>query len=238
MLYFLYGNDIDKARAKALELVLIMQTKKPDAELFRLDKDNWSQTRLDELAGAQGLFERKFIVLSTRLLESKDIRGDITEKFDSLKSSDNIFIFLEESLDKATLALVEKFAEKIQTFEKTVTKKPELFNLFSLADALGERNKKQLWVLYERAIRHDSSPEELSGILFWQLKSLIVASKTASAAEAGLSPFVFSKAKRYAKNFSDEDLEKLSLDLLKIYHRAHRGEVDFETSLERFILAV
>lgn len=238
MLYFLYGNDIDKARSKALELVLIMQTKKPDAELFRLDKDNWSQAKLEELSRAQGLFERKFIVLATRLLEGKDTRSEITEKFDLLKSSDNIFIFLEEGLDKATLALVEKFAEKIQLFEKTIAKKPDLSNLFSLADALGERNKKQLWVLYEKAIRKDSSPEELSGILFWQLKSLIIASTTENAGDAGLSPFVFSKAKKYAKNFSVEDLERLSSDLLKIYHRAHRGEIDFETSLERFILAV
>ena len=238
MLYFLYGSDIDKARAKALELVAVMQSKKPDAELFRLDRDNWSDSKLQELSSAQGLFERKFITLGSRLLENKDIRKLVVESLDDLKRSDNVFIFLEEDVDKTTLAKMEEFADKVQVFEKTVARKPDLFNLFSLADALGERNRKLLWVLYAKAIRRDSSPEELSGILLWQLKSMLVASKTNSAGESGLSPFVFSKAKRSAKNFSGEELEKLSLELLKIYHCAHRGEVDFETSLERFILSV
>lgn len=217
MLYFLYGTDTDKARAKAAELVAGSQKKRPEAELFRLDLDNWNTTKLDEFSGSQGLFERKFIVFANGLFENKEVKAELLEKLSELAQSENLFIFLERALDKAALLAVTKVAQKVQAFEKTETKKEGPFNLFSLANTLRARDRKGLWVLYQKALRNEASPEALSGILFWQIKDLLL---------------------KRSNNFSPEELSKLAMELITLYHDAHRGLVDFETGLERFILAV
>ncbi|MDO8590967.1 MAG: hypothetical protein Q7R65_03235 [bacterium] len=238
MLYFLYGSDTEKARAKAHEMLASLQKKKPEAELFRLDADNWNETRLDELAGAQGLFERKFIVFVNRLFDSKEVKEVLLKKLLAIAESENVFIFLEETMDKASLLKITESAEKIQSFEKIKTKKQEPFNIFSLSDALGERNRKLLWVIYQKALKTEASPEELSGILFWQIKNLMLARESASASAVGLNPFVFGKSKRYSRNFSPDELTKLAIELITLYHDSHRGQVDFEAGLERFVLKV
>jgi len=237
MLYFLHGNDTDSARAKAHGMIESMQKKKPDAEIFRLTSDNWSGASLDELAGSQGLFERKFIVFGSRLFENKEIKEAVLEKLQDIGRSENVFIFLEGAVDKPSLALIEKVAAKVQNFEKNQTKKEE-FNMFALADALGERNRGRLWMLYTKAMREGAAAEEISGILFWQVKAIIQAARAEGPAAAGMSPFVFQKSKRYAKNFSGEEISGLASKIVSLYHDAHRGLVDFEVGLERFALSL
>lgn len=216
MIYFLHGNDTDKARAKALEMVANMQTKKPDAELFRLDSDNWSEAKLDELASSQGLFENKFIVYINRLFEDREVKEIVLSKLDAIASSENVFIFLEGAVDKSSLKDVTKVAKQVQVFEKIKTKK-ETFDVFSLANALRARDKKELWVLYQKALRNNASPESLSGILFWQIKTML-------SGRGG--------------NFSTAELENLARKLIALYHDSHRGLVDFEVGLERWLLTV
>jgi hypothetical protein len=113
-----------------------------------------------------------------------------------------------------------------------------VFNIFSLADALGERDRKKLWVLFQFALRQDISSEELAGVFFWQLKSMVVSRETKNANEAGVSPYVFQKSKRYNKNFSPEEELRMASKIVVLYHNAHRGLVDFEKGLEKFILGV
>lgn len=244
MFYFLYGKDYEKARAKASELIDSMKKKKPDAEVFVLDADNWQENQLHEFIESQGLFEKKFIVFAKRLFEKKEVKEVVLEKLAEIKLSQNVFVFLEGVVDTPTLKLIEKSAERIQEFAKSTSAQAfgsaglEGFNLFTLADALGEKDKKKLWVLYQKAIRQEASPEELSGILFWQVKNLLIAREAASAQEAGLSPFVFSKSKRFSRNFSLEELQGLAFHLISLYHDAHRGMADFEAGLEQFVLSI
>ena len=152
-----------------------------------------------------------------------------------LKASENIFIVIENTLDKATLTKFEKNAEKVQEFSAE-KKAPVKFNMFSLTDALGSRNSKRLWTLYQKAVRADAVDEELHGIVFWQVKSMLLASASSDAKSAGLNPLVYSKSKSYAKNFTPAELQNLSSQLVRMYHRAHRGEVDFGNELEKFFL--
>jgi DNA polymerase III delta subunit len=217
MLYFLHGTDTDKARAKALEMVLNLQKKKPEAELFRLDSDNFSEVKLEELAGSQGLFENKFIVFANRLLENKDVKETVLRKLPDIASSENVFIFLDGAVDKASLQKVTKVAKQVQVFEKAKIKKVEEFNVFSLANALRARDRKGLWVLYQKALRNNASPEALSGILFWQIKTMLGGANG---------------------KFSQVELETMARKLVGLYHNSHRGLVDFETGLEGFILTV
>ena len=42
----------------------------------------------------------------------------------------------------------------------------------------------------------------------------------------------------YPCYMSEEELNKAISDLVDMYHKAHRGEVDFDTSLEKWVLKI
>ena len=251
MIYLLYGEDTMSARAKAHELISVLQKKKPNAAFFTMTADNCDASKLQEFAGGQGLFEQKYIVFLDRVLETAEAKEAFLDCLKTVSESDNIFVMLEAKLDKATLTKIEKKAEKVQEFAfsagvQTVTKKdvgdrpatiPQ-FNIFVLSDALGKRDKKNLWVWYQKALLSDIPPEEISGTLFWQVKSMLVARESKTALESGLNPFVFQKSKTYEKNYPGDILPKLSEKLVSIYHDAHRGKGDFAVALERLILSL
>ena len=246
MIYLFFGQDIDKARQKANTVADSLIKKRPDASLFRLNSDTWQEAAFDEYVGGQGLFVQKYIVFLDRLFENKEIKEYVVGQLKALKESQNIFIVLEGALDKATFTKFEKNAEKVQEFagekegDGKGAKKPVSgdFNMFAMTDALGSRNQKRLWTLYQKALRHGAVEEELHGMLFWQIKSMILALSSSGPAESGLNPFVYSKAKGYAKNFSADELKALSSQLVVMYHKAHRGEVDFAAELEKFFLEI
>lgn len=238
MLYVIHGTDIEKAREKSHALFEALKGKKPDASAGTINAEEITLERLDELTQTQGLFENKQIIFMDRTLENKDVREVMLEKIDAVAESPNIFIFFEGKLTKEILKKLEKRAEKITEYESTEEKKKEGGSFFHLADALGSRDKKSLWVGLREAFDNDAVAEEVHGILFWQAKSLALASKTASASEAGLNPFVYGKAKRYVSNFKKGEIDALVSKLVHMYHRAHRGEVDFEIELEKLALDI
>lgn len=215
MLYLIHGTDRHKVTAKAGEVLTNLKTRRPDAEVFSMTDDDMNLSRLQELSGGQGLFESKYIVVLKNLFSRKEFAESLAELLPAFATSQNVFIFVEGTLLKPTLGVFEKVGAQIQVF--TAPPK-ERTNFFALADALAARDKKGLWVLYVRALRKGASPEEISGILFWKIKDL------------------FSFAGR--GKFSAEELRSTSSKLLRLYHDSHRGLVDFETGLERFILSV
>jgi DNA polymerase III delta subunit len=107
-----------------------------------------------------------------------------------------------------------------------------------LAEALGKRDRKNLWVLYRRALLEDISPEEIHGTLFWQAKSIILARVAKSAKEAGIKDFPFSRAKTYANNFSEKESGELLSRLINISHDSRRGLSDISLALEELTLTV
>ena len=133
----------------------------------------------------------------------------------ALAASQNVFIFVEGALLKSPLGAFEKAGAQVQVFTAAPKERP---NFFALADALAIRDRKRLWVLYVKAMPRGASPEELSGILFWKIKDMF------SSGRSG--------------KFSSEEIQKLASKLVALYHDSHRGLVDFETGLERFILSV
>lgn len=241
MFYFLHGEDKDRARKKAHELIDSLTKKRPNASFFKIDCENFSIGGLEEMIGGQGLFESKQIVFLDNVSEDKEIKEAILERTKDIAESPNVFVFLEGKVDKATISKMEKSAEKVQEFkfsgsEDKIKKSKEKFNTFSLADVFGRRDKKNLWVLYQEALSQNVAPEEINGVLFWQLKSMIVANKSRSADESGLKPYVFQKSKSFTQNYSEEEMKKLSSALVSVYHDSRRGIHDFDIALERFIL--
>lgn len=238
MICFYYGTDIEKARAKAHAIIKALHKKKPDAELFKLDSENFGEEKLIELSGGQGLFDSKFIVFCNQLGEDKERMEIVLKKIQELGASKNAFIFVEGKMDKATVEKIKKHAEKVECYGADTLRKKEAFNTFTLSDALGARDKKKLWVLYQEAVRNNVSSEEINGILFWHIKSMVLAREATSPEEADLNPFVYSKAKTSTKNFKEEELKKMSGRIVDLYHNARRGIHDFDGALERFILSI
>jgi hypothetical protein len=247
MYYFLHG-DIPKAVNKAKQMVDAMIKKQPDASYFKLNSDNFSVSELQELIGSQGLFSKKYIVNLRNLLEDKEIKEEVLDLLEEMRESQNIFIWVESQVNKVDLKKIEKHAEKVQVFSVSIPTTSERiakeysgqnhnFNIFSLGESLGARNKKKLWIDYVEALNY-FPPEEIHGTLFWQLKNIILASKVKSVKETDLKPFVFNKAKTFSKNYSKEELEKLSSELVSISHDARRGKHSFEIALERFVLSI
>ncbi len=111
------------------------------------------------------------------------------------------------------------------------------FNIFAFTDAIGARKKRDAWVLYQKAIAAGMDPEkEIFWRLVWQIKTMLLASKTKSASEADMKPFPYNKAKGFLKNFSTSELANLSESLVLGYHAARRGEGEIETLVEKTLL--
>lgn len=245
MIYFYYGTDTDSARKKANVTIDSLFLKKPDATLIKIGEEDISAERIGELASGQALFSSKYIVFFYKTFENKENKEIILKNIKEIGTSENIFIFAEGKMDKTGLAKIEKAAEKAQEFvkvEKPLTKKQKLaaigekVDFFEFTDALGRRDKKGLWVLYQDALAEQVPAEEVHGMFFWQAKSMLLAKKYASANEAGMKPFPFQKAREYARNYKDGELEAMLEKLVEMYHEAHRGNVDFHVALEKFIL--
>lgn len=237
MLYIFYGSDTGAARAKANALVASLVEKRPDASLVRLDSESFEPSSLPELISGQGLFVQKYIVVLDRVFEHEEAKGAIQDSLKDIAASDNIVVMLEGALDTKTKKQLEKAASKVTEFSKK-EKKQERFNVFALGDALGRRDKKQLWVLYQEALREGLSPEEIQGSLFWQVKTMLLASKTTTAEEAEMKAFPYNKAKGYAKNYSDEELERLSWGLIEAYHEVRQKGGELNVKLEKWVLGV
>ncbi len=119
-----------------------------------------------------------------------------------------------------------------------IDKKGKEFNIFALTDALGGRNKKEAWILYQKALAAGVSAEEVFFKLVWQVKSMLIASKTKTVGETDMKPFPYNKAKSFLKNFKPGELEKLSEDLVTGYILARRGKGEVETSVEKLLLGL
>jgi len=239
MLYFLHGTDTIKVFEKSQALVEAMLKKKPDASIFKLNSENWEPSTLQELMVGQALFENKFIVQISRIFDDEEIKEVILDNLENLKKSENVFIWTEGGVDAKSIKKIEKHSERVQSFDSPQSKKNSKpsFNTFSLTDALGARDKKKLWLLYLEALEH-VSVEEIHGILFWQVKSMLISLKAKSADEAGMKPFPYNKSKGFSKNFSEEELHNLSSQLISVSHDSRRGLKDFKISLEKFCLGV
>ncbi len=109
------------------------------------------------------------------------------------------------------------------------------FNTFALTDAIGERKKKDAWVLYQKALASGMVAEQLFYKVMWLCKTMLLSSRV-SAEESGLNPFVYRKSKSFLKNYKEGEIEKLSQELVEGYHKARRGEGEIGTMLEKLLL--
>ncbi len=120
--------------------------------------------------------------------------------------------------------------------EEIIEKAGREFNIFPLTDAIGARDKRNAWIVYEQALASGMVADEIFWRVMWGVKSLLLAAKTESAEEAGLNPFVYKKSKSFLENWKLEELENLSESLVVGYHNARRGIGEMETMIEKVLL--
>lgn len=135
-------------------------------------------------------------------------------------------------------AAKKKYEKHAAEAKESNTEAAERFNTFSLAEALAKRDKKNLWVLLQEANMAGARPEEIVGILWWQLKAMRLAAITSSATEAGMKDYPYNKAKAALKKYSTEELSVLSTALLQLYHEGHQGIADIDLKLEEWCLKI
>ena len=236
MIYFLYG-DSAKIFSKANQLIDVLIKKNPEATFLKIDQENFNQYDINELIGGQSLFIKKQIIYLKRLIEDKEAGEEFVKRIKEIKESENIFVIAEEKLNKKEFNKIEKNSEKVQIFEETKEVNKQEKNIFVLTDMLGNRDSKNLWVLYQEFIKY-VRPEEIHGILWWQIKSMISVSKSKDVVESGLKPFVYNKNKRFNNNFSDQELEEKADELINMAHESRRSGLGLELALEKFILNI
>ena len=254
MLYLTYGSDKKKTRDKHLALAHSILRKQPEATFFKLSAENFSSSEFEELIFGQTLFVRRFVVAGDNLLKEikdKAAKEFILARLTDIAESENIFLFLEEEelLGKGAsfedkdkwkkrhqeIEKVKKVAVKAQEFSVLP---PSEFNIYSIVDAFSARDKNEAWTLYEEALLSGVSADEVLWKIIWQVQNMILVKKTKNEKELNLKPFVLNKTKRAAQKFEVWELEKLSGELVDLYHETYLGSEEFEFGLEKILLGV
>ncbi len=218
MIYFYYGSDRQAIQKKSRAAFDNLQQKKPDASFVSFDSDSLTLADLEALVGSQGLFEHKIVAKLADILANKEIADDVLKMLPKMKETENIIVWSESELLKAPLEKIKKNAEKVTLLDAGAKSAKKDFNVFALSDALAARDRKKLWALLVEAFKKGNAPEAIHGTLWWKLKTIAISG---------------------ARNkWPEKDLDDALSAFVDMYHKAHRGESDFEVSLEKFALGV
>ncbi|MES2749121.1 MAG: hypothetical protein V4606_01885 [Patescibacteria group bacterium] len=232
MLSLFFGNDVVAARLAALSNVesLVFEF---EPRVTKIESTNFAPGLIADMLGATSLFGGTEVYFIDTPSENADFYAEVMGVLAEMKESANHFILIEGSLLAPEKKKFEKHTSTMEEFKKPAGTP---FDIWAMADALSRHDKKTLWVLLMDAKRIGMSAEEIIGTLWWQLKTLRMASQTKSATEAGMKDFPYNKAKRSLVNFKVGEVESLSRGLLAVYHEGHGGVRDIDEGLEEWVL--
>ncbi len=233
MLQVFCGNDIGKVRAAALAAA--QELSGPDTSIATIEAEGYSAGVITDAIGATSLFGGTELFIIDTPSENAEFDDEVKNHLQEMGESANIFIVIEGALLVGSKKEYGKYATSLEEFKAAAA---ERFNAFAMADALSDKDKKKLWLLLQEAKAAGLVEEEIIGVLWWQLKSLRLATMTGSASEAGMKDFPYNKAKRAISKFEAGEIEKLSHSLLKVYHDGHGGVRDIDTALEKWCLSL
>lgn len=237
MIYLFVGTDRTKLKKSLFALRDSLLKKKPNASFFSLDRDNWQESRFEEYLNLGGLFNHAHIVYLDNLLGDKDSLSIIEKAKKEIASSPNIFLILEQEMKKKDLDSWKKISASFVEAH-IVSNKKEEFNVFSLTEELGRRNKTKLWTLFNEAIIREIPAENLIGVLIWQLRVILISSRSKNPSDSGLSPYVYNKAVAFSRNFKENEVRSMLIELVSIYHNARMSGPDLKKALEHFLLKI
>lgn len=226
MLYVLVGDDSQKIKKRIAEIA-------KGYEIVRFGEGAESLVRAPAALGASGIFSEKIALYLDRPLETAEGKDFFQSYAKAFANAEMPVVMTALSVDADTKKKIPRNAST-ESFEIKIAP-VEVESTFALTDAYVKGDRKQMWVLYRKFIESGVSAEEIHGVLSWQVRSLVLASKTNSAAEAGLKPFVYTKAKTALSKVAINP-EETSRELVFLYHQSRQGHGSLENLLEMFLL--
>lgn len=232
MLEVYFGSNTIGVRQAAQKAVVAYTAE--GLRIERFEPRAGDEGRLIEMAGSVSLFGPRTVYVIDTPEEEPDFFAALLESARALAESSNTIVIITGPLTAVPKKALTSVAD-VAVEDSVKTAETET-SIFALADALSNRDKKTLWLLLARKQRSGIAAEEIIGTLWWQLKTLQLASITGSAAEAGMKDFPYNKAKRALKNFKPGELQDLMTSLLAVYHDGHAGRRDIDLALEEWVL--
>jgi DNA polymerase III delta subunit len=234
MLYGFIGTDTQTARRELKELLLRLTGGDSSVNISRFDDQNFNTLQINEEIFGQNLFGGLNVIILDSLLDHPDGEGFYNEQ--SLDTN-NIILIRETAPKKAILGKLEKTGE-VKSFQAEKSLDAKKFGDFALANAVIARNKKAAWVEFEKSRRRGEAMEAIHGMLFWALKTMLSVATLPKdeVIASGVKSFTYTKVKTDINKYQSKEILTYIDHLKDVYHKAHRGECDMETSLEQFIL--
>ncbi|OGG73737.1 hypothetical protein A3A40_02380 [Candidatus Kaiserbacteria bacterium RIFCSPLOWO2_01_FULL_54_20] len=129
-----------------------------------------TEEELVSLASTDALFggAQTFVLEGALYGERGEEFVDLLEVF---AESPHTFIFKEEKLLKAETEALKKAGAKIE-LEKKAEKKEYRFDNFGVAEALGKKDKKGLWLALMASWREGEKPEAVAGLMAWKARQM------------------------------------------------------------------
>ncbi len=113
------------------------------------------------------------------------------------------------------------------------------YNPFVLQDAVGEKNIKKMWIEYEKLRLAGIEAEELIHKIVSKVRDMLAISKGVSKDDLNIkNDFPYSKSKRDARNWKEENLKNFYTKLVSIYHRSRMGGGELDIALEKTLLSI
>lgn len=212
MIYLFTGNDSENKR-KAYEKFVASLPKNSD--VINISRNGFDPMQIESLHSSASLFSVKSTVMFFGILEYQENRDFILEKLSLIAQSDNDFIFLEGKLLKPVLDTFVKAKADIKNFELPKAKL-ERFDNFLIANAFAAHDKLNLWIYFRQAVDLGVVMEELSGVLFWKLKDMLL--------------------KRNYGKFTESQLKNYVAKLSYLLPEARASGLDAEAAFEQFLL--
>lgn len=216
MIYLFHGSDSSKVRHKAFAWVTVARAKQPDASYVRLSGHDITEANLLQVAGTQGLFFSKTLVLIDDPFARKEEGELVLEHLDLLAQSQNPVAIVAPNLLVARVKKIEAKAERVFVIDATEKKPSRGFNT-GLVNALGTKDAVMLWVELQKAYRLGDAPEMIHGLLHWKARDMM---------------------QKGNGRWGSAGTRKLSRELIELVSDSRGGDLPLMEALERFALRI
>jgi DNA polymerase III delta subunit len=216
MIYFFYGSDSEKVRAKAFEWIAAARKKEPNLAYVRLAREELTDAALEDAALSGGLFVKRLLIVIDDPFQEESV-SILEEHLDALAASDNAILILAPKLAAVKVKKIAMKAKVAYEFNMAATREVERGFNSNLVNALAARSREKLWLEINRALRAGDAPEMLHGLLHWKVRDLM---------EKG------------SRAWTSQESRALSLSLIDLLQSSRRGGLDLARALEKFALSI
>lgn len=212
MIYLFAGDD---TKSKHLNYEKFIKSIPEGADIFSVNRNNFNQMQIESYYSGDSLFSKKSVIVFSNILEYEETQDFVLEKLRQMGESENSFIFLESKLNKPILDAFKKARAEINVFELPKEKK-EKYDNFLVANAFADKDKLHTWIYFRQAMDVGVSMEEITGVLFWKIKDMIL--------------------KKNFNKFSEEQLKNFAAKISYLLPQARKEGRDAESAFEQFLL--